>query len=99
MANQSDETGAQLSPRDLIAVSAAKAAQLLGISERHFHDQRKLAGFPSGRTLGRAVRWNPQELERWFLNLPIEQRQEPKQLAARRYRDGRLVGDVPENSA
>jgi predicted DNA-binding transcriptional regulator AlpA len=99
VANQNDEAGAQLSPRDLIAVSAAKAAQLLGISERHFHDQRKLPGFPPGRTLGRAVRWNPRELEGWFLNLPIEQRQEPKQLAARRYRDGRLVDDDSEDSA
>src|SRR5687767_6327835 len=79
----------------LIAVDAAKAAQLLDVSKRFFHELRKRPGFPSGRALGRAVRWNPDQLKEWFLSLPAaERRDEPAQLQARRFRDGKPIGAV-----
>lgn len=50
-----------------VAVSAAGAAELLGISESHLFNLIKQGKFgPSATRIGRAVRYDRQEVTDWF---------------------------------
>jgi predicted DNA-binding transcriptional regulator AlpA len=54
-----------------VLLSAPQAAQLLGISERRFHELRREAGFPQAVVLGlRCVRWHRTELVEYARSLP-----------------------------
>jgi predicted DNA-binding transcriptional regulator AlpA len=63
-------------------VSAPQGAQLLGISERRFHELRHKAGFPLAVLLGpRCVRWHRAELIEFAQRLPrVALLPEPQQL-------------------
>ena len=72
-----------------LLMSAAQAAELIGVSKRTFHYLRKRADFPIKIMLGlRAVRWRRLEIEQWVAALPPvpETLPEPKQLAMARNR-------------
>jgi len=71
-----------------LLISAASAAQIMGISKRMLHYLRKREDFPKPIVLGpRAVRWRRQEIEAWVAGLAVESRQriEPPQLARSRF--------------
>jgi predicted DNA-binding transcriptional regulator AlpA len=54
-----------------VLLSAPQAAQLLGISERRFHELRREPGFPAAVLLGaRCVRWHRDELAAYAKSLP-----------------------------
>lgn len=80
----------RLSPPPL-AVDAAGAAAVLGISERLFYDLRKRPGFPAPRELSPGVkRYLLAELHEWLVAQPVAPvAAEPGQLVGRRYRDGK----------
>lgn len=66
-----------------LLVDAAEAAEAVGVSERNFHELRKLSGFPPPVAgLGkRMIRWRMAELEAWVAALPAAAaRGEPPQL-------------------
>jgi predicted DNA-binding transcriptional regulator AlpA len=68
-----------------VLLSAPQAAQLLGVSERKFHELRREPGFPSAVLLGaRCVRWHVHELAVYATSLPrVTLLPEPKQLQPR----------------
>jgi predicted DNA-binding transcriptional regulator AlpA len=81
-----------MQPFDLPALLPAhKAAELLGISERRFHELRREAGFPQAVLLGaRCVRWHRQELVEYARTLPrVGLLPEPKHLQAERIEQSR----------
>ena len=54
-----------------VLLSAPQAAQLLGISERRFHELRRDPKFPAAVLLGpRCVRWHRAELIEFAQRLP-----------------------------
>jgi len=53
-------------PADRIALAAADVARLLGISERHLWTLHSSGRLPRPVKLGRSVRWNRSELQRWL---------------------------------
>lgn len=55
-----------------LLVDAAEGADTLGVSERNFHELRKVPGFPAPVAgLGkRMIRWRMAELEAWVAALP-----------------------------
>jgi hypothetical protein len=56
---------------DKLLVSAAEAAELLGISERHFNRLRKTVGIASPVDLGiRVTRYHRAEIEAFARSLP-----------------------------
>jgi predicted DNA-binding transcriptional regulator AlpA len=65
---------------------AHRAAQLLGISERRFHELRRELDFPQAVLLGaRCVRWHRTELVEYARSLPrISLLPEPSHLKADR---------------
>jgi len=72
-----------------LLMSAAQAAELIGVSKRTFHYLRKRADFPIKIMLGpRAVRWRRLEIEQWVAGLPPvpDALPEPNQLAVARNR-------------
>ena len=56
---------AHASAPERLAVSARQVARLLSISERHVWKLDSSGRLPSPSRLGRAVRWNVDELRRW----------------------------------
>ena len=69
-----------------LLLSAPKAAELLGISERKFHELRREPGFPAAFLLSRrCVRWHRQELDQYAKSLPrVTVLPEPWQLLTER---------------
>lgn len=67
-------------------LTAAEGAELLGISERVFHNRRRVdPAFPAARSLGpRSVRFVRSEIESYAAHLPAVRTNEPRQLAAAR---------------
>lgn len=60
-----DESAASVREKS-VAVSAAVAAAILGISESHFYALRKTGKLgPMSVKLGRSVRWRRAELDEW----------------------------------
>jgi predicted DNA-binding transcriptional regulator AlpA len=58
-------------PSVSVLLSAPRAAQLLEISERRFHELRREANFPEAVLLGaRCVRWHREELVAYAKALP-----------------------------
>ena len=55
----------QSCPLERLAVPATNAAELLGISPRHFWNLHSRGLLPSPLRLGRSVRWSRVELEAW----------------------------------
>ncbi len=54
-----------------VLLAAPQAAQLLGISERRFHELRREVGCPAAVVLGaRCVRWHRDELAAYAKALP-----------------------------
>jgi predicted DNA-binding transcriptional regulator AlpA len=48
-----------------LLVKAKQAAKLLDVSQAHFYRMHSHGMVPRPERLGRAVRWNLRELERW----------------------------------
>jgi len=71
-----------------VLVSAPQGAQLLGCSERKYHELRREPGFPAAVLLGaRCVRWHRDELAAYAKSLPrVTVLPEPRHL-----RGGRAV--------
>jgi predicted DNA-binding transcriptional regulator AlpA len=58
-------------PEVPVLLSAPQAAELLGISERRFHELRREASFPQAVLIGqRCVRWHRSELVEYAQSLP-----------------------------
>jgi predicted DNA-binding transcriptional regulator AlpA len=80
-------------------LTSAEGAELLGISERAFHNRRRVdPAFPPARALGpRSIRFVRSEIERYAADLPAVKSDEPQQLvAARAVRSaGGVVAPVP----
>jgi predicted DNA-binding transcriptional regulator AlpA len=56
---------------ETLLVAAPEGAQLLGISERRFHELRRETNFPNAVLLGaRCVRWHRHELAEYAQSLP-----------------------------
>lgn len=74
--------------RQLLA-SAIEGAQILGISERLFHQRRHDPGFPAAVQLGpRCKRWRVLDLEQYVASLPAAApSSEPLQLVQARRPD------------
>jgi len=74
-----DDTGTLL-------LAAPQAAQLLGISERRYHELRRAPGFPAAVVLGtRCVRWHRDELAAYAKALPrVSVLPEPPHLQGRK---------------
>jgi predicted DNA-binding transcriptional regulator AlpA len=72
-----------------VLLPALQAAQLLGISERRFHELRREPGFPAAVLLGaRCVRWHRDELAEYAKSLPrVTVLPEPKHLQAERSKE------------
>ena len=51
---------------DALALSACEVARLLAISERHLWTLHSSGRLPRPVKLGRSVRWNRGELQRWL---------------------------------
>lgn len=49
-----------------LLVTAAQAARMLGISERHFYKLHSSGRVPRPIRLGRTVRWRAAEFEQWL---------------------------------
>lgn len=82
-----------------LLVDAADAAELLGRSERTFHELRKQVGFPApvGGLGKRMVRWRTADLEAWVAALPAATATaEPTQLKAGKARKAPAWAPVPE---
>jgi len=60
-----DEIGSNLAPMEPLAVDSARAAELLGISERLLWTKTNTGEIPHVR-IGRAVRYPVHELRRWL---------------------------------
>jgi predicted DNA-binding transcriptional regulator AlpA len=85
---------------EALLLTAAQAADLLGMSERQFHKLRP--GLPAPVVLGpRHVRWRRSDLSAWVLGLtPTEGlRPEPTQLRAGKLRKSRSPGGELADSA
>jgi predicted DNA-binding transcriptional regulator AlpA len=69
-----------------ILMAAPQAAQLLGVSERRFHELRRDPNFPKAVVLGaRCVRWSRAELTAYVECLPrVTALDEPAHLRAKR---------------
>ena len=65
-----------------VLLSAPQGAELLGISERRFHELRREPGFPAAVLLSvRCVRWHRDELAAYAKSLPrVTVLPEPKHL-------------------
>lgn len=51
-----------------LLINDRAAARLLGISRAHLHRLKAAGKFPVGVHLGRAIRWNRDELAAWVNN-------------------------------
>lgn len=69
-----------------LLVTAPQGAELLGISERRYHELRREPGFPAAVLLGaRCVRWHRHELAEYARGLPrVGVLDEPRHLQAKR---------------
>lgn len=61
-----ESTDGQSRQPTAIALPAAIAAQLIGVSLSHFYQLHKTGRLPLPIRLGRAVRWLRPELEQWL---------------------------------
>lgn len=83
-----------------ILVSAVEGADVLGVSERLYHEFRHRPDFPSAvRLSARCVRWRLDELETWAQSLPRHVAwPEPEQLREKRRGRETQEGGAPSGS-
>jgi predicted DNA-binding transcriptional regulator AlpA len=86
----STRSGANMNDQPALTADAVRAASLLGVSERTFHNLRKRADFPRAVALlsNSRPRWRTADLEAWVKALPLieAEAQEPQRLFEGRYR-------------